>query len=185
MELTEYVALRNELLHNFTSTNQFFTLAVTVTAALLGYALQNKRRNWMVFLTPFAILVPSIWLILAQIKSVLRIATYIQVFWETAHQGLQWETRLMDFREMMPYTDRAYTYAVGYAYGALGSVSLLLSFLHIDVKNKTNLYTFIGVSVFLIGALGYPLLQIMHVLPDQLSEYIGYWKKVKQLSQPN
>lgn len=177
----EYSALRNELLHNFASSNQSFALAVTATGVLLGIALQSRRKHWIVFLTPFAVLVPSIWFILSQIESAIRIATYIKVFMESVpQQGLQWETRLMDFRRVMQGTDRAYTYAVGYAYGALGIVSLLLSFLNLDTKNKKNFYAFFAVAVFLIVALSYPLLQILNVLgPKKFDHYIETWNIVK------
>src|SRR4030042_3520296 len=93
----EYKHLYQEIGSNSQISQNVFVANVTVTAALIGYGLNNQTGS--IFLAPFAILIPSLFFIASQLDSTTRIAAYILVFLENSSPGSNWETRWLALRE--------------------------------------------------------------------------------------
>lgn len=64
---------------------------------MIGYGLSNKEGS--IFLAPLIIIIPSLFFLASQLESTIRIATYIQVFFEEGSDELNWETKLFQLKE--------------------------------------------------------------------------------------
>jgi predicted neutral ceramidase superfamily lipid hydrolase len=128
--ITEYNSLREEIKNNSQVTAQIFTVTITATALLIGYATQTK--NWIVFLSPFAVLIPSLWFISSQLESTIRIATYIKTFIEPKIEDLNWENKLFQLRRSGMMPERKYTLSITGIYGTIGLVCLVFSWVFMD-----------------------------------------------------
>jgi len=126
--LTEYESLRKEIADNSTVVAQVFSITFPAVAALIGYGVD--KENWVVLLSPYAILLPSLWFVSSQISSTVRLATYIRKFIEPKVTGLKWETRLARLRvqsqdKVSP--DKSYLLSITGLYGAVSAVCTILS----------------------------------------------------------
>lgn len=93
--VAEYKSLRGEINNNSIITAQVFTVTITAAAALIGFGFQTK--NWLIFLSPPIILLPSLYFISSQLESTIRIAAYIYAVIEPK-SDFQWETLLLQTR---------------------------------------------------------------------------------------
>ncbi len=151
--MDEYGALRAEILNNSTIIAQVFTISITSVVAFLGFGLQSKSKNWIFFLSVFAVLIPSLTFISSQLESTVRISTYIMTFYENGESAspdtnalFNWENRLykMRFHDNAAKTsagsDRPYTFSISDLYLGLGitavMLSLLLPFRLSDISQK-------------------------------------------------
>ena len=76
----EYASLRSEIDRNSQLTTTLFLATITVKSALIGYGLSSSLGP--VFLSPFAVIMASIFFVTSQLESTTRIATYIAIFLE-------------------------------------------------------------------------------------------------------
>lgn len=135
--LAEYQVLQAEITTNSELTAHVFTITTTATAALIGYGIQS--RSWLVFIAPFAVLLPSLWFITSQLQSTVRIASYIRTFIEPVLPGLAWETRLLRLRDRRPALESKYTLSLTGIYGALGFASLGLAWAFADYGRVSSI----------------------------------------------
>lgn len=105
------------------------TAVVTATSAILAYGLQE--RNWLVFLAPHVFLIPSAFLVVSQLESTIRIATYLIVFHESRLPEPGWETLWYQFRKTgkLPNRDK-FTLSIAVLFAFLGSTSSILTIVH-------------------------------------------------------
>lgn len=147
--LAEYQMLQDEIASNSSLVAQVFIFSVTATAALIGYGIE--AGNWLVFLAPFAVLLPSMWFIASQLEATVRIATYIRLFLEPDVEGLNWETRLAALRCSACRPDSKYTVSITGIYGGVGVASLILAWAYVE-KNTFNVVS-LAVATALLGGL--------------------------------
>ena len=129
----EYRTLRGEIDRNSQITTTVFMATVTVTSALIGYGLSSEIGP--IFLSPFAIIIPSLFFITSQLESTTRIGTYIMVFLEPVSEGLDWETRWFEIRQknMLPHI-RKYTFSLSGLYGTISIGCVILAVLYWDME---------------------------------------------------
>ena len=147
--IAEYKSLRDEIKTNSQMTGQVFTFAITVSAALLGYGLD--KGYWGIFLSPFVVLIPSLYFISSQLESTTRIAAYIQNYIESKIDELNWETDFLTLRKnkLLP-SKRKYTLSIAGLYGGIGFVSILLSWLFLKCYSVKNVAIISVVSIIII-----------------------------------
>ncbi len=123
----EYRTLRAEIANNSTVVAQVFSITFPAAAALIGYGID--KENWLVLLSPYAILLPSLWFVSSQVESTVRISTYIRLFIESRCAGLRWEHRLLQVRNraQMHVSDRSYIKSITGLYGGVCAVCTALS----------------------------------------------------------
>lgn len=171
----EYETLRAEVDRNSQITATVFLANITVTAALIGYGLSSKLGP--IFLSPFAIIIPSLFFISSQLESTTRIAAYILVFFEADSKELNWETRWLEIRQkgLLPHK-RKYTFSLSGLYGALsvGCIMLAGFFWPMD-------WWMYGTAVVLIALLVlFGILSLSRAFSLQFcKQYVEAWTKVK------
>ena len=178
--IAEYNSLREEIQSNSRLTAQIFTVAMTASASLIGYGLQAS--NWIVFLSPFAILLPSLYFISSQLETTTRIAAYIQTTIEPKLNGLNWETEWLRIRErnLLP-AKRTYTFSISGLYGAVGFVCLFLSWLFVEPAS-TRTVTILGVvSLLMIAVMAHAISTIRRAFTlDFCLEHVNSWRELHQ-----
>lgn len=171
----EYKTLRAEVDRNSQITATVFLATITVTSALIGYGISSKLGP--IFLSPFAIIIPSLFFISSQLESTTRIAAYIMVFFEADSEELNWETRWLEVRQkgLLPHK-RKYTFSLSGLYGALsvGCIMLAGFYWHID-------WWMYGTAVGLIALLvSLGILSLYRAFSVQFcKQYVDAWTKVK------
>ncbi|MFC1915318.1 hypothetical protein ACFLW4_01285 [Chloroflexota bacterium] len=132
-QLEDYRTLYAEIDRNSQISTTVFLAAITVTSALIGYGLSSGIGP--IFLSPFAIIIPSILFITSQLESTTRIAAYIMVFLETGSEELNWQTRWFEIRrrKLLPRV-RKYTFSISGLYGALAIACIILTFLYWNME---------------------------------------------------
>ena len=171
----EYNALRTEIDRNSQITTTVFLANVTVTAALIGYGLSS--RLGVIFLSPFAIIIPSLFFISSQLESTTRIAAYIKVFLEADSEELNWETRWLELRKKGLPHKRKYTLAVSHLYGTLSVVCIMLTYFYWDA----DWWIFIAVVMPIAIAVIVGVCSLTHAFSVQFcEEYVKEWTKLKR-----
>lgn len=117
--LKEYEILRGEISENSRLIAHVFAANTTVTSAIFGVGLAADKPYGPVFLTPLAILIPSLLFIASQLESTTIISQYLRIILEPQLQ-IQWQTNWYELRkrDLLP-TKRKYIPAVSGLYGAL------------------------------------------------------------------
>ena len=125
----EYKQLYSEIGRNSQITANVFLANVSVTAALIGYGLTSEMG--VIFLSPFAIIIPSLFFVASQLESTTRIASYIKTFHESDSDKSNWESRWFSIRDqrLLPYK-RKYTLSISGLYGLLSLTCLALAFFY-------------------------------------------------------
>ncbi|MFC1943639.1 hypothetical protein ACFLWO_03565 [Chloroflexota bacterium] len=174
-QVEEYKTLRAEIDRNSQLTATVFLATVTVTSALIGYGLSSKLGP--IFLSPFAIIIPSLFFISSQLESTTRIAAYIMVFFEADSEELNWEARWLKIRQdgLLPHK-RKYTFSVSGLYGALSTGCIMLAGFYWNID-----WWIYGIAVALIALLVYfGIFSLRHAFSLQFCEqYVDAWTKLK------
>lgn len=123
--LDEYKSLRSEIGRNSQIVSNVFIANIATTGALIGYGLDKDIG--VIFLSPLAFLIPSMFFITSQMESTRRIASYIRVFIEPV-LDLRWENRWLQLRthKLLPRR-RKYAASLAALYTLLCSICLLLT----------------------------------------------------------
>ena len=148
--IAEYNMLQDEIKTNSQVTAQIFTVTITAAGLLIGYGLQ--ARSWIIFFSPFAILLPSLWFISSQLESTIRIATYIKIFIEPKINGLEWENRLCQLRKKVMIPEKKYTLSITGIYGAIGFGCLILAWVLIGDYSLSNV-SILSVATIIVGCI--------------------------------
>ena len=173
----EYKSLRNEIFENSKIVFSVFVANTTVTSAIIGYALNNKYGP--IFLSSFAILIPSMFFIASQLESTTRISQYLRIFLEPEFER-KWQTRWYELRarNLIP-TKRKYTFAVTSLYGALAGVCLILAYLYWDKRQPLTFYIF---SIPIIFLMGFGILSVRRAFSQKFRvEYARKWEELKTI----
>jgi fatty acid desaturase len=177
----EYKTLRAEIDRNSQITATVFLAAITATSALIGYGISSKLGP--IFLSPFAIIIPSLFFISSQLESTTRIAAYIMVFFEADSEGLNWETRWLKIRQkgLLPHR-RKYTFSLSGLYGALSAGCIMLAGFYWNMD-----WWMYGIAVGLIALLVlFGILSLNRAFSLKFcKQYVEAWTKLKQREQPD
>ena len=146
----EYKTLYGEIGRNSQICQHVFLANVAVTAGLIGYGLDSGIG--VVFLAPFAIIIPSLFFLASQLESTTRIAAYILVFFEQTQGEFNWETRWLKLREnrLMP-SKRKYTLSLSGLYGLLSVTCLLLAYQYWEHGTGSFLLTAVPIALLVMA----------------------------------
>ncbi len=167
----EYKTLRSEIAENSRVVSTIFIANTTVTASLIGFGLSSKWGP--IFLSPFAILIPSMFYLASQLESTTRISQYLRVFLEPQLER-RWQNRWYDLRAhgLMPHR-RKYILAVTSLYGALGLVCLILAYLY---WNSDELWQFTVAAIVIVPLKSIGILSVRHAFSMSLrNSYAKAW----------
>lgn len=89
--IKEYEDLRGEIKQKIELHNSLMTFMITTVVAVLAFALETD--NPLMYLLPFAIIIPISMRIAYYREAIIKISSYIIVYIENQVGGLQWETR--------------------------------------------------------------------------------------------
>ena len=89
--LKEYDELRSEIKQKIELHNSLITFMITTVVAVLAFALDND--NTLLYLLPFAIIIPISMRITYYRSAMAKLSAYIIVYIENEIEGLCWETR--------------------------------------------------------------------------------------------
>jgi hypothetical protein len=173
--------LQAEIASNSTSVANVFTVSATATAALIGYGLQSE--NWLVFLSPFALLLPSPWFVSSQLESTTRIATYIRTFIEPEVEGLAWENRLATLRCRQLHPESRYTVSITGIYGASGLVSLILAWSFAPSDMTTRIVLAAVSTSLLVLTFVLSMKCRACLLPETMTGYLKSWERLRELER--
>lgn len=175
--IAEYNHLYAEIGRNSQISQHVFVANVATTAVLIGYGLNAKLGP--IFLSPFAIIIPSLFFLSSQLESTTRIASYIKVFLESDLDSLNWETRWMALRQiqgLMPH-QRKYTLSISGLYGLLSISCILLSFIY--WKYEMWIFAIVTLPITMLVYLGISSLVKAFSLPF-CEKYEKIWEKLKK-----
>ncbi len=132
--LEEYRSLRDEIGRNSQLTANVFLANVTATGVLFGFGFE--MTNGVIFLSPLAILIPSLFFLTSQLESTTRIASYIKVVLEP-ELDLGWERDWWEVRRrgLLP-RKRKYTMAISGLYGALNATCFILAWAYWEASPR-------------------------------------------------
>lgn len=89
--IKEYEDLRDEIKQKIKLHNSLITFMITTVVAVLAFALEGE--NSLLYLLPFAIIIPISMRIAYYKKAMVKLTAYIIIFIEGKIEGLNWETR--------------------------------------------------------------------------------------------
>ena len=149
---------------------------MAVTVGLIGYGF--NAESGLIFLAPFAIIIPSLFFLASQFESTTRIASYISVFIEEGNDNLNWESRwfLLRKKGLLP-SQRKYTLSLSGLYGLLSVVCILLALLYWN--SDRWLFVLVVSPIILLVAIGVRFLVKAFSL-DLCEAYINAWKRIDE-----
>ena len=171
--IEEHKRLCGEIGRNSQISQNVFVANVGVTAVLIGYGLESSFGP--IFLSPFAIIISSLFFLASQLQSTTRIAAYISVFFEKHHQ-LNWETRWLRLRQnrLLP-TMRMYAPSLSGLYGLISAVCLCSYVYWCD-----KLHWFIAIAAIITVMVFLGIGMLIRALSLELCEtYIRAWEKLE------
>lgn len=173
--MEEYKHLYQEIGRNSQISQNVFVANVGVTAALIGYGL--NQQSGAIFLAPFAILVPSLFFLSSQLESTTRIAAYLVVFFENESTELNWETRWLALRErhLLP-TRRKYTFSLTGLYGLLSAVCFILALRYWTLSYWWYL---LAVATIVPAIIAGVVAVVETFSLARANEYIAAWSRLK------
>jgi hypothetical protein len=100
--IEEYKSLRQEILMILKRGYDIYFSTIALSIGLLGYGvnISDLTTSIIIILSPILVLYFGYNLILEQIKTLRRNASYIRIFYEGKKTGIHWETRLNHLREI-------------------------------------------------------------------------------------
>lgn len=171
----EYAMLREEILLSMQTIKNYNNLLYSATTALLAFAFALSRE--ILFLLPFAVILPLYFLIKREMMQVVRIGAYMSVFLEEK-LDIHWESRLISYDAMF-FKNKHRRISLN-AYTGLSFLCVFLSVMHTDyavfgmhckilLAAQASL-TIISILLFIIQAPNYTKIK---------REYLAQWKKIK------
>ena len=176
--IEEYKVLRDENEHNSQITATVFLANSSATAILFGYGFSTESGT--IFLSPLAILIPSLFFITSKLESTTRIASYIRVFIEP-ELGLKWQKRWLQLREkdLIPHK-RKYTVSLAGLYGALNISCLILALIYWSHPIWTYFAVIIPLGILILVGIR----SLVNAFsPDFRQKYDESWKKLKEITE--
>jgi hypothetical protein len=106
-QIEEYKQVRDEIKAREQSINQLFVIGVVASISILSavstfFSKQPPITEPVyayVFLSPLAVIIPILYVLISHRRDLHRSGTYLHVFYEEPGLGPMWETRLAKFRD--------------------------------------------------------------------------------------
>lgn len=176
--IEEYKVLRDEIGQNSQITATVFLANSSATAILFGYGFSTESGT--IFLSPLAILIPSLFFITSKLESTTRIASYIRVFIEP-ELGLKWQKRWLQLREKNLISHkRKYTVSLAGLYGALSISCLILALIYWSHPIWTYFAAIIPLGILILVGIR----SLVNAFsPDFRQKYNESWKKLKEITE--
>ena len=172
----EYKSLKSEITENSKAVLSIFLANSIVTTLLFGYALQNGSGP--VFLTPFIILIPSIFFIASRLESTVRISQYLRIFLEPLLDR-SWQARRYELAARDPLPNRRnYTFIISSLYGVLALACLFLAYFNWSAGQEF-LFVFIAAPLALLMFLGIYFMN-RALSKKLLNNYADNWTTLKR-----
>lgn len=171
----EYNHLYQEIGRNSQIIQNVFVANVAVTSGLIGYGLSSEYG--LIFLSPLAIILPSLFFLASQLESTTRIAAYLLVFHERENPVLNWETRWLEIRKrgLLP-SKRKYTFSLTGLYGLISMLCIALAYKY---WTSTDLW-FVASMLPIVTLLALGIRSVTQALSLELIEsYISSWEALK------
>ncbi len=172
--IEEYKVLQDEIKQNAHIIATVVLANFSIIGVIFVFGFENESSS--IFLSPLAILIPSIFFITSKLESTTRIASYIKVFIEP-ELDLKWEKRWFQIREkeLIPHK-LMYTGSLAGLYGTLSIICLMLA-----LNNWTHSHCIFFVLFF---TLGIPIVFGIISLHKSVStkfiiQYNDLWNKLK------
>jgi len=181
--LAEYKALRDEINHLNGLASSTLQVSVLASLATIGYLLQLKSLNLLLFPVPFLIILPSLFIIISRFQAIMRVSGYIRVFLEK-EGGLSYENRYLKWMSRVSTSGKrigfSFRETIFYLYLGLGllSIGIFISKGAIPDLDRWMLvvsYIFVYISPFPFYFYAYRLIK-----QDWRKIYDEYWRKVKE-----
>lgn len=181
--LAEYKALREEIDHLNGLASSALNVSVLASLTAIGYLLQLKSLDLLLFPIPFLIIFPSLFIIISRFQAVMRVSGYIRVFLER-EGGLSYENRYLKWMSKVSTSGKrigfSFRETIFYLHLGLGilSIGVFIS------KGIVPDFTYWTSSVVHILVYISPFPFYFHayrlIKQDWRKIYDEYWRKVKE-----
>lgn len=183
ISVEEYKSLREEIIHSYTIVDSSRNILYVTVAYILTFA--TNKDNPLLYLLPFAVIIPVYLVAINYTFDMYRIGTYIMIFAESGTDDYKWETRQFNLnrqpKRSMPR--QAKTFHIPYV--LLGFACSALFFSSVDYNNLSASSFFqvvVGIVLLML------LLSIYIYYRDMISvqnKYIEGWKEVLRAEKEN
>jgi len=184
MKSEEYNALRNELLNYLNALHRTMLFSIISTSSILAilFGLDDGRKlseNPHLFLLPLIVIIPSCFRFSCSRAAVLKISTYIEVFWEKDKRG--WESRARGFKKNNKLNNINW-FIMQFIYTSVSpALGFLCCFLYKNFSKAFSVgdWLLLVVSIVLLG-----YSEISSILPTfkcKRESYVNKWKEILKI----
>ncbi len=139
----EYLMLREEIIFHLNKTHELRNMMYISSIAILAFIYKEGNEDGgLLYLLPFAVIIPSYFISLRHSESLRIISSYMEIFLEG--DIFNWETRYKKFLKIAPLREQRVK-IVDWSYFAMSLICFLFSFLK---TNNNERYVLI---IFLVG----------------------------------
>jgi len=180
--LAEYNALRYEINHLNGLASSALHVSALASLAIIGYLLQLKSLNLLLFPIPFLVIIPSLFIIISRIQAVMRVSGYIRVFLENPG-GLSYENRYLKWMSKVSASGKrigfAFRETIFYLHLGLGLLSIGV-FISKSIVPEFSCWTsIVGYSLLYFSPFPFYFYAYRLIKQDWRQIYDNYWRKVK------
>lgn len=178
-KLKEYEMLRKEILQYVEKYQVVRNMMYLLTVTILGFCINKENINAYSFLILLVVIVPSYLVIYDYWLCVLKIITYLIVFFEDEKDfPIKWEKRKRIFDNKMGFSFKRDFQTLPYFVCALTCLGLY--FLNINYKN------IVEILVGVISGFSCMSIVLQHLGTNiRVDKFIDSWKNIKQLGENN
>jgi len=180
--LEEYKTLKDEIQSNSDWTGKAFIFTITVTATLISFGLTHN--NWAIFLSPFLIIIPSMFFVSSKMESTTRIGSYIRIMIEPKIKGLNWQSNWLELRKgkLLP-KKRKYSLSIITQFSGISILCLGMSWTRFLSSNHSQYELILIIALSLIIIVFYMIAHIAIKQSFDMNYRVKYdeaWKKLEK-----
>ena len=181
--LVEYKALRDEIIHLNELISSVLHVSVLASLVTIGYLLQLKSLNLLLFPIPFLIMLPSLFIIISRFRARMRISEYIRVFLEKEGE-LSYENRQIKWMSIGTSSGKrigfSFKETIFYLYLGLGLLSIGVFISKGVVPDFNRLISIVGYLFAYLSPFPFYYYAYQLIKKDWRKIYEKNWRKVKQ-----
>ena len=180
--IREYENLHNEVKQKIELHNSLIMFMITTVVAVLAFALESNAS--VMYLLPFAIIIPISMRITYYREAVVKLSAYIIVYIEDKMEGLNWETRnaqLINIERNNLYDSLTISH---YYEGIILSIICYILYLGKYIRDET---IYVQTIIYLIAPFLLVIWEIVItrriiIVNNQKNEWIKKWKDIENAS---
>lgn len=178
--ITEYKILRDEINQKIDLVNSLTTFTLTTVVAILTFALM--RKNPLLYLLPFCIIIPMYMRISYYRSAMVKISAYMIIFLEDEIEDINWETRNTYLMDNIERKDGSIVLSARYYENFVLSIICYILYIYNYISGKEINIT----SIIYILAPSLLVIWIWHIvrhindIESEKKEWIKEWEKVKR-----